>query len=71
VLGTLGEQSDQEIDAAEIAVAEPGQPELTSGAISTSYNRPCITCYMHLTLYRGTGVAADRWVGFARGSTDP
>jgi hypothetical protein len=40
LLGTLSKQADEEVDAAEIAVAQSGSQDRTSGSISTSYRPP-------------------------------
>jgi hypothetical protein len=36
IFGVLSKQADEEVDAAEVAVAQPGQQDRTSGSISTS-----------------------------------
>jgi hypothetical protein len=48
--GVLGEQADEEVDPAEVAVGQDGQPGPDLRSISTSY-KPAMHCvYMHLLL---------------------
>ena len=48
----LSKQADEEVDAAEVAMAQPGQPRPTSGSISTSYRLD-----MHPMLYASLAIA--------------
>ena len=51
VLGVIGEQADEEVDAAEVAVAQSGQPrphfrfDLNLAQPSYAFNAICILCY--------------------------
>ena len=52
VLGVLGEQADEEVDPAEVAVGQLASQDRTSGSISTSYSP-----VMHLMLYASAAIA--------------